>query len=134
MRISKPRREMIKQDIKSLVAARPRLSNIDIASELGIHRNTVSRLLDEVRVENAKWVNERWKMLLNDVTNDTQEQLRQLNQLYQDSYWSGRSKPSQSVAIVKARWALLKDLYRFHLEYMGIRQDPRTLVQVNLNH
>ncbi len=129
MRISKPRREMYKQSMRSLVAARPKISNVQLANELGLHRNTVARLLGEIKTERAQWVDERWKMLLNDITEIAQYRRGELNKLWADTYW--RSKPSQLVAIAKMNWTIQKDLYRYHLEYMGIRENPKTMVQVN---
>lgn len=133
MRISKPRREMYKQSIKGLVVVRPKITNMEIADELGIHRNTVTKLLDEVRAENAEWVNKRWKRLLNDVTEIAQHKDKQLSKLWDDSYWSGTRRPSQLVAITKASWIITKELYRLHLEYMGIRENPNSLVQINFS-
>ncbi|HLD01955.1 MAG TPA: hypothetical protein VJC10_03690 [Patescibacteria group bacterium] len=134
MKISKPRREMYKQSIRTLIASNPRVNNIEIADKVGVHRNTVTKLLEEIRVENDKWVKERWKMLINDVTEIAQLESKSLNRLWEDSYRSlYYSRPSQLVAISKANWMILKDLYRMHLEYMGVKQNPKTLVQVNVH-
>ena len=134
MKISKPRREMYKQSIRALIGSNPKVNNIEIASKIGVHRNTVTKLLEEIRLENEKWVKGRWKMLINDVTSIAQSESKSLNRLWSDSYPSlYYSRPSQLVAISKANWMILKDLYRFHLEYMGIHQDPKSLVQVNIN-
>ncbi|MGB4966236.1 MAG: hypothetical protein WBO77_03970 [Microgenomates group bacterium] len=134
MKISPPRRAIYKQEIKGLMIAKPGINNSELAVEIGIHRNTVTKLLEEIRIENEIWVRERWKMLLNDVTVDTQLQIKELGKLWHDSYPSLHySRPSQLVSISKMRWVLLKDLYRMHLEYMGIRQTPNALLQVNIN-
>lgn len=134
MRISKPRREIYKQIIKSLMAAKPGINNLELAAEIGIHRNTVAKLLEEIRGENEKWVKERWRKLLNDVTDIAGIRNKELNQLWVDSYRSlSCSRPSQLVSISKANWMILKDLYRMHLEYMGIRQEPKSLIQVNID-
>lgn len=133
MRIAKPRREMYKQSIKALIASNPRVNNIEIAGKIGVHRNTVTKLLEEIRLENKKWVDERWKMLLNDVTEIADRRSTELNRLWIDSYRSlSYSRPSQLVAISKANWMILKDLYRMHLEYVGIREAPKSLIQVNI--
>lgn len=134
MRIAKPRREMYKQSIKTLIASNPRVNNIEIADKIGVHRNTVTKLLEEIRIENEKWVKERWKKLLNDVTDIAGIRNKELNQLWTDSYRTlSYSRPSQLVTISKANWMILKDLYRMHLEYMGIRENPKSLVQVNIS-
>lgn len=134
MKISKPRREIYKQSIRSLIASNPKVNNIDIANKIGVHRNTVTKLLEEIRVENEKWVKERWKMLLNDVTEIAQSESKSLNRLWNDSYGSlYYARPSQLVAISRANWRILKDLYRMHLEYMGIHEDPKSLIQININ-
>lgn len=133
MKISKPRRELHKQSIRALIAFDPKVNNIEIANKIGVHRNTVSKLLEEIRIENEKWIKERWTKLLNDVTDIAGIRNQELNQLWADSYRSlSYSHPSQLVAISKANWMILKDLYRFHLEYIGIRQDPKSLVQINI--
>lgn len=125
---------MYKQSIRTLIASNPRVNNIEIADKVGVHRNTVTKLLEEIRVENDKWVKERWKMLINDVTEIAQLESKSLNRLWEDSYRSlYYSRPSQLVAISKANWMILKDLYRMHLEYMGVKQNPKTLVQVNVH-
>ena len=134
MKLSPPRREIYKQTIKGLMVARPGINNSELAIEIGLHRNTITKLLEEIRVENEKQIRERWKMLLNDVTQIAQLRNDELNRLWADSYLSlCRTKPSQLTTITKANWMILRDLYRMHLEYMGIRQDPKTLVQVNVS-
>lgn len=131
MKIAKPRREIYKQTIRTLIASNPKINNIAIAGVTGLHRNTVTKLLEEIRSENDKWVKDRWKMLLNDVTDTAGTKITELNKLWADSYCY--SRPLQMVAISKASWTILKDLYRMHLEYMGIRQTPKALVQVNIS-
>lgn len=133
MKISRPRREMYKQSIKTLIASNPRVNNIKIADKIGVHRNTVTKLLEEIRIENDKWVKARWKMLINDVTSIAQSETKSLSDLWEDSYRSlYYSRPSQLVIISKAKWTILKDLYRFHLEYMGIHESPKSLTQINI--
>lgn len=133
MRISQPRREMHKQSIRTLIASNPKVNNTEIAEKVGIHRNTVTKLLEEIRAENDKWTKERWKMLINDVTLVAQSESGSLSRLWEDSYRSlSYSRPSQLVTISKARWMILKDLYRMQLEYMGIRENPKSLVQINI--
>lgn len=133
MKISKPRRAIYKQTIRNLIAAKPGINNSELASMVGLHRNTITKLLEEIRAENEKWVKERWIKLLNDVTDIAGIRNKELNQLWIDSYRSlSYSRPSQLVTISKANWMILKDLYRMHLEYMGIREGPKSLVQVNI--
>lgn len=133
MRISKPRREIYKQSVRSLMIAKPGINNLELAKEIGVHRNTIPKLLEEIRIENDKWLKERWKMLINDVTSIAQSESKSLSHLWEDSYRSlYYSRPSQLVIISRAKWMILKDLYRFHLELMGIRQDPKSLIQVNI--
>ncbi len=135
MRISKPKRELYKQQIKSLLLAQPKINNLVIAKETGLHRNTVSRMLEEIKNENEIVTRERWKLLLNDVTEIAQSRNKELNQLWSDSYWSlCHSRPLQLVAITKANWMILKDLYRMHVEYMGLYGSPKTLVQISINN
>jgi len=131
MRISKPRRELYKQEIRSLLLVDPKIDNLHLAEQIGLHRNTVSRMLNEIKSENELVMRERWKMLLNDVTADAEFKSNELNRLWHDAYWSSMRNPTQLVAITKANWAILKDLYRMHLEYMGQYGGPKTLVQVN---
>lgn len=134
MKISKPRREIYKQSIKSLMAIRPGINNIELAKEIGVHRNTVPKLLEEIKIENEKWIKERWKILINDVTSIAQSESRSLSHLWEDSYRSlYYSRPSQLVIITRAKWMILRDLYRFHLEYMGIQENPKSLVQINID-
>jgi len=133
MKISKPRREIYKQDIRTLIASNPKVNNIEIADKIGVHRNTVTKLLEEMQIENEKWVKERWKMLLNDVTEIADKRNTELNRLWVDSYrFLCYSRPSQLASISKTNWMILKDLYRMHLEYMGIREAPKSLIQVNI--
>ncbi len=133
MKISPPRREIYKQSIKRLMAAKPGINNLEIASQIGVHRNTATKLLEEIRKENDILIKERWKKLLNDVTEIACIRNKELNQLWADSYRSlSYSRPSQLVSISKANWLILKDLYRMHLEYMGIREAPKSLIQVNV--
>lgn len=133
MKIAKPRREMYKQTIKALIASNPKVNNIEIADKIGVHRNTVTKLLEEIRLENEKLVKERWKMLINDVTSIAQSESKSLSHLWEESYKSlYYSRPSQLVIISKAKWMILKDLYRFHLEYMGIHESPKSLTQINI--
>lgn len=133
VRISKPRREIYKQTIRSFMVAKPGINNLELASEIGIHRNTITKLLEEIRIENERLIKERWTMLLNDVTDDARIRQCELNALWVDAYhFLQDCKPAQLVDITKANWQITKDLYRFHLEYMGIRQDPKSLVQINL--
>lgn len=133
MKIAKPRREMYKQSIRGLIASNPKVNNIEIANKIGIHRNTVTKLLEEIRIENEKWVKKRWKMLLNDVTEIADSKNTELNKLWIDSYRSlYYSRPSQLATVSKASWMIIKDLYRMHLEYMGIREAPKSLIQVNI--
>lgn len=133
MRISKPRRELYKQQIKSLLMVEPRIDNLTIADRTGLHRNTVSRMLNEIRLENEKATRERWKFLLNDVTEIAQIRNEELNHLWADSYWTAsRSNPAALVAINRANWSMLKDLYRIHLEYLGLGGNPKSLVQINI--
>ena len=132
MKISKPVRGIYKQKIRALMAAKPGINNLELASQIGVHRNTVTKLLEEIEVENDSWVRERWKKLLNDVTKAAEARNHELLQLWADSYRSLYYRhPSQLVIISKANWNILKDLYRMHLEYMGIRQSPKSLVQIN---
>lgn len=134
MRISKPRREIYKQSIRGLMIVRPRINNVELASEIGIHRNTVTKLLEEIRIENEKQTKKRWKMLINDVTSIAQSQSGELSKLWADSYSSLHySRPSQLVVISKAKWMILKDLYRIHLEYMGVQEAPKSLIQINID-
>jgi hypothetical protein len=134
MRISKPRRELYKQQIKSILLARPKTDNLSLADQTGLHRNTVSRMLEEIRNENDVAMRERWKILLNDVTDIAKERSRELGQLWHDSYWSScQYRPAQLVAINKVNWLILKDLYRMHLEYIGQWGSPKSLVQININ-
>ncbi len=116
-----------------MIASNPKVNNIEIADKIGIHRNTVTKLLGEISIENEEWVKERWKMLLNDVTEIADKRNTELNRLWAHSYRSlSYSRPSQLVAISKANWMILKDLYRMHLEYMGVREAPTSLIQVNI--
>ncbi|HSX48996.1 MAG TPA: hypothetical protein VLE44_01940 [Candidatus Saccharimonadales bacterium] len=134
MRISTPRREIQKQRIKELIVASPKINNSGLANEIGVHRNTIPKLLNEIQRENEEAMNKRWKMLLNDVTGIADERITQLNKLWIDAYWAGaHSRPSQLVSISKMNWTILKDLYRFHLEYMGIRENPKSLIQINID-
>jgi hypothetical protein len=133
MRISKPKRELYKQQIRSILLTQPKANNLVIAKKTGLHRNTVSRMLGEIKSENELAMRDRWKMLLNDVTKIADFRSEELDKLWQDAYWSSsRYKPAQLVAITKANWTILKDLYRMHLEYMGVQGSPTTLVQVNV--
>jgi hypothetical protein len=135
MKISKPRREILKQTIRGLIISRPKINNLELASETGIHRNTVTKLLEEISKENEVAVQERWKFLLNDVTEIAKARNTELNKLWAEAYWPlSHSRPSQLVAISKMNWIILKDLYRMHLEYMGIRESPKILVQMNLSN
>lgn len=135
MKISKPRREILKQNIRSLIVSRPKINNLELASETGVHRNTVTKLLKEISKENEVAIKERWKFLLNDVTEIAQAKQAALEKLWMDSYWStSRSKPTQLVAIIREDWKIQKDLYRMHLEYMGIRERPTSLLQVNISN
>jgi predicted transcriptional regulator len=134
MKISKPRREILKQTIRGLIVSKPKINNLELASETGIHRNTVTKLLREISRENEVAVRERWKFLLNDTTEIAQARQVALERLWSDSYWSmSRSKPAQLVAVLKENWRIQKDLYRMHLEYIGIRENPKVLVQMNLS-
>lgn len=133
MRISKPRRELYKQSLRSLIAANPKSNNVVLSQQLGIHRNTIARLLTEIQKENETIMRDRWKMLLNDVTEIAQIRNAELNGLWVDSYHSLYHKsPTQLVAIVKTNWAILKDLYQLHLNFMGIQNTPNSLIQVNI--
>ena len=132
MRISKPRREIYKQTIRSFMAVNPGINNLELATKIGIHRNTITKLLEEIRTENDIWVKERWKMLLNEVTDFAGIRNRELNELWAKHSRSYSTKPSEMVAITRTNWMILKDLYRFHLEYMGIRDMPKTMIQVNV--
>ena len=135
MKISKPRREILKQTIRGLIVSRPKINNLELASETGIHRNTVTKLLQEISKENEVAVKERWKFLLNDVTRIAEAREVELDKLWAESYWSmSHSRPSQLVAISKANWTMLKDLYRMHLEYMGIREHTISFLQVNMTN
>lgn len=134
MKISKPRRELLKQNIRNLIVSQPKINNLELSYETGVHRNTITKLLDEIRKENEIIVQERWKLLLNDVTEIAENRRSELNKLYSESYLAmSHSKPSQLVAISKMNWNILKDLYRMHLQYIGIKDNPSTLVQVNIN-
>ncbi len=133
MRISKPRRELYKQTIRSILISDPKTNNIKIADKVGVHRNTVTKLLEEIKDENELIVKERWKMMLNDLTDIANNKNTDLNRLWIDSYRSlSHSRPSQLAAISKTSWLILKDLYRMHLEYMGIKEAPKSLIQVNI--
>jgi len=132
MKISRPRREICKQTIKALIASNPKVNNIEIADKIGVHRNTVTKLLEEIRIENEQWAKERWKMFLNDVTEIAFKRSSHLDKLWADSYVFCRSRPSQMASITKANWMILKELYRLHLEYIGIREAPKSLIQVNI--
>lgn len=124
---------MYKQSIKSIIASNPKANNVDIAEKIGIHRNTVAKLLGEISIENEKWVNERWKMLLNDVTEIGFKKSEELDLLFMNSYRQlYHSKPAQLAQVSKTNWSIIKDLYKMHLEYMGIRQAPKSLIQVNI--
>jgi len=90
-------------------------------------------MLNEIRLENEKATRERWKFLLNDVTEIAQIRNEELNHLWADSYWTAsRSNPAALVAINRANWSMLKDLYRIHLEYLGLGGNPKSLVQINI--
>ncbi len=132
MKISRPRREIHKQSIRTLITSCPKVNNIEIANKIGVHRNTVAKLLEEIRAENEEWVTERQKMLLNDVTEIADRKMTELNRLWIDSRSLSYSRPSQLVTISKMNWMILKDLYQLHLEYMGIRETPKSLIQVNI--
>lgn len=135
MKISKPRRGILKQAIRGLIISKPKINNLELACELGIHRNTVTKLLEEIRNENEIATKKRWKLLLNDVTVIADKKITELNRLWIDSYRSNTySRPSQLVTITKANWMILKDLYRLHLEYAGIRESPKSLIQVNISN
>lgn len=134
MKISKPRRGLIKQAINGLIVSNPKINNLELAREMGIHRNTVTKLLEEIRKENEIIIKKRWKLLLNDVTEIADNKITELNRLWVDSYRTNTySRPSQLVTITKANWMILKDLYRLHLEYAGVRESPKSLVQVNIS-
>lgn len=60
MKISKPRREIYKQTIRTLMVAKPGINNLELSNEIGIHRNTVRKLLNEIKTENEIAVKERW--------------------------------------------------------------------------
>ena len=135
MKISKPRREILKQTIRGLIVSRPKINNLELASETGIHRNTVTKLLGEISKENEVAVKERWKFLLNDTTDIAQRHQIELEKLWLESYWSmSHSKPAQLVAVLKEDWKIQKDIYRMHLEYIGIRENPTSLFQVNITN
>lgn len=135
MKISKPRREILKQTIRGLIVSRPKINNLELASETGIHRNTVTKLLGEISKENEVAVKERWKFLLNDTTDIAQRHQIELEKLWHESYWSmSHSKPAQLVAVLKEDWKIQKDIYRMHLEYIGIRENPTSLFQVNITN
>lgn len=124
---------MYKQEIKVGLMVNPKANNLEIAEQIGIHRNTVSRMLKEISKENELAIRERWKMLLNDMTDIADAKREQLARLWYDVYWiQSQRKPSQLAVISKLDWQIQKDLYRMHLEYMGQYGGPSTLVQVNV--
>ena len=60
--------------------------------------------------------------------------LMQLEELWIDSYSTCTYKgtPPQMVEITKAYWKISKDIYQKKLEFIGIKEDPKSLIQVNI--
>lgn len=132
MRISPPRKELHKQNIRSMLIARPRMTNVEIANKIGLHRNTVARYVEEVRIESEKAMRESWTLLLDDLIRVASMRKMQLEELWLDSYSSSYTRPAQQVRVIDEYWKIQKELYRFQLEYLGFApRQNNTLVQIN---
>ena len=130
MRISKPRYNLYKQQIRSLIATQPKISNLELAQATGLHRNTVPKLLNDIYKDNEVFIRERWKCLLNDVTSMAFSHIERLDDQLHDIESRGGGKAI--IGFTKLDWQITKELYRLHLEYMGIKEAPKSLIQVNI--
>ena len=54
--------------------------------------------------------------------------LMQLEELWIDSYstCTYKGRPTQMVEIAKAYWKISKDIYQKKLEFIGIKEDPKS--------
>ncbi|MBI3380259.1 hypothetical protein HY029_05890 [Candidatus Gottesmanbacteria bacterium] len=134
MKICLARREIYKQQIRGLLVTNKKLNNITLGREIGLHRNTVAKLLEEIRQENEYKIRERWQELLNELLESSRMRKMQLESLWSDSYSSYYNRPSQMVDIVKAYWKISKDVYTLQLGFLGINVDPKALIQINLHN
>ncbi len=133
MKISPPRKEIIKRSIKSLLTITPRISNAEIGQSVGLHRNTIAKYLCEIYSEEEKRSKELWISLLKELLQGSRDRKMQLEEIWRDSYSSCIYKPQHLVSIVEQYWKIQKDMYKIQLEFLGKRDDPRTLVQVNVS-
>ncbi len=131
MRISPPRKEIRKQHIRDLIKANPKIDNQKLAQKVGLHRNTVTRYLDEIQLENEKIQREYLANTTNQILEGSRMRMVQLEEIWMNYFSS--SKASQLVSIVEAYWRIQKDVYRIRLETLGIRKTPQTMVQVNVS-
>lgn len=130
MKISYPRLKLYKQQIRNLLAVQPKMTNQDLALKLGLHRNTIPKLLQEIHSENEVTIKKRWKFLLNEMTARASMHVQRIEKLSQRSERMGDIKAT--IALTKTDWMITKELYQMHLQYMGLNKTPQTLVQVNI--
>ena len=130
MKISKPRYDLYRQQVRGLIAIQPRISNIEIAQATGLHRNTVPRLLNDIYIENEKLIQDRWKCLLNEVTSMAFINIDRLDT--QVCNIESRGGGKSIIDFTKLHWQITKELYRLHLQFMGIKESPKSLIQVNI--
>ncbi|OGK11401.1 hypothetical protein A2954_06580 [Candidatus Roizmanbacteria bacterium RIFCSPLOWO2_01_FULL_37_12] len=135
MKISVPRREIYKQNIRTLLLSTPRINNLDIAHRLGLHRNTISKLVEEIKEENQKELRNNWEILLKDLLKVGKMRLMYLEELWSDYYLPcmSKGKAIQMVNIINAYWKISMDMYKKQLEFNGIKDDLKALIQVNLS-
>lgn len=130
MRVSKPRRAIQLQQARTLLTSNPKITYVEMAKKIGLSRNTIPKLLQEIKLENDTVIRERWKMLINDITFRAGNHVALLEKMTAQLESSGRVK--DCISLVKTDWTITKDLLRLHLDYMGVLPGPKSLVQVNI--
>lgn len=110
---------------------KPGISNIALAKKIGLHRNTIPKLLSEIKEENDKSLQFKRKEL----TSATAEHaITSLKRLEKAAYFADKKYDAkETVMVAKAQWSIIKDLYRIELEFYGLH-NPQPYVQVNIQN
>lgn len=133
MKISPPSREIYKESIKTLIRANPRLNNIKIAESTGLHRNTVSKMLNEINIENQERIRKSWNKNLRVLFKKADELNERMHNLWYESYPTQvNRKPTQLVSITELQWKITKESYKEVLRFIGVT-DPKALIQINFS-
>jgi predicted regulator of amino acid metabolism with ACT domain len=118
MKLSTARVKKIKSDVKLLTSIDPAITNIELAKNVGLHRNTVGKYRDEIVEETEQKRKIKRAMVLNELQSKAQIIKQELMELYSEGFKSKDvlyKNPQKLAKVVEMKWDLEKEIAKLKI-------------------